>query len=87
MENKITVTDDEGKIVECDVIMVMNNPNNNKNYIVYTDGTTNEEKQLELLASEYFPEGDLTRLEPIETDEEWEFIESMIEKVENEEAE
>ena len=53
----------------------------NKDYVIYTDNLYDEDNNLNIFASVYYP-FDLEReLEDIETDEEWKVIEEFLEKV------
>ena len=42
-ENVFTVVNDEGKEVECEVLFTFESEETNKNYIVYTDNTTDKD--------------------------------------------
>ena len=70
---------DNGKEVECEIITVFRDDNNEINYIVYTDGTKDENNELEIFASRYIEEGNNYILQAIETDYEWNFIDNMLE--------
>ena len=48
-----------------------------KNYVVYTDNTFNENNQLNLYAAKYYS-NDNSKLDPVETDEEWNKIDEII---------
>ena len=67
-------------------------PETNKNYIVYTDNSIDEEGNIRVYASIYNPadlqvvEGEeLAALEliPIETEKEWKIIETILEEMQN----
>lgn len=79
-----TVVNEDGKEVECEVLFTFESDETGKNYIVYTDNTEDEEGNALIYASTYDPDGDLTKLQPIETDEEWEMIERILEELQNE---
>jgi uncharacterized protein YrzB (UPF0473 family) len=89
MEEKMTfmVYDDEGKEVECEVLFTFESDITKKNYIIYTDDTLDEEGNTMVFASIYNPEEDETVLLPIETDEEWELVETILEDLQNAEFE
>lgn len=86
MEEKMTfkVINDEGKEVECEVLFTFESDETGKNYIVYTDNTTDEEGNTKVYASIYTPDQDETKLEPIETDKEWKIIETILEELQKE---
>ncbi len=75
---KITV---DGKEVVCYILLTFDNPNTDKKYIVYTDGTKNEDGTMEVLASIYnIIDGEI-KLEEIMTDAEWDMVDEMLAKV------
>lgn len=78
------VTNDEGVEVECEVLFTFESDETKKNYIVYTDNTTDEEGNIKVYASIYTPNEDETKLLPIETDKEWKIIETILEELQNE---
>lgn len=85
-EEKMTfkVMNDEGKEVECEVLFTFESDETKKNYIVYTDNTTDEEGNIKVYASIYNPNETETKLLPIETDKEWKVIETILEELQNE---
>ena len=55
-----------------------------KNYIVYTDNSKDEQGNIEVYASIYYPDDENGRLEAIETDKEWKIIETILETLQEE---
>ena len=78
------VMNDEGKEVECEVLFTFESEETKKNYIVYTDNTTDEEGNTKVYASIYNPNEAETKLLPIETDKEWKIIETILEEIQAE---
>lgn len=78
------VVNDEGKEVECEVLFTFESDETKKNYIVYTDNTTDEEGNTKVYASIYNPNEAETKLLPIETDKEWKIIETILEEIQSE---
>ena len=78
------VMNDEGKEVECEVLFTFESEETKKNYIVYTDNTTDEEGNTKVYASIYNPNEAETKLLPIETDKEWKIIETILEEIQSE---
>lgn len=80
MENEfetLIVTDEEGNEIECTIIMTFESEEFNKSYVVYQ---VNDDESGEYYAASYNPEdGDEGNLEPVETDEEWDLIEEVLE--------
>ena len=69
--------DKNGKEFEYDILTAFQLSNTGKNYIVYTDNKNDEQGKLNVFASIYYPDDD-SRLDPIETKEEWEAVESAL---------
>ena len=83
-KNSFTVFNDEGKEIECDVLFTFDSEETNKSYIVYTDNTLDENKNIKVYASIFDPNDDNTKLEPIETEKEWKIIETILESLQEE---
>jgi len=78
------VIDNEGKEVECEVLFTFESEETNKNYMVYTDNTIDEEGNTRVYASIYNPEEEEPKLIPIETDKEWKIIETILDELQSE---
>ena len=78
------VINDEGKEIECEVLFTFESEETNKNYIVYTDNTIDEEGNTKVYASIYTPDEENTKLEPITTDHEWAIIEKILGELQEE---
>ncbi len=81
------VLDENGKEVECEILFTYENPNTGKNYIVYTDNTTDDEGNTKVMAAIFNPEEDDPDLLPIETEEEWEMIENILTSLQDDDFE
>lgn len=77
-DTKFTMIDENGKEREYEVLFTFESEETNKNYIVYTDNTTDEIGNIEVYASIYDPENPNSKLEPIETEKEWKVIETIL---------
>ena len=69
---------DEGKEVQYEVLFTFESDETKKNYIVYTDDTTDDSGNVKVYASTYIAEGERYNLSPIETDKEWKVIETIL---------
>lgn len=69
----------EGKEIVCNIVLTFRDENNDINYIVYTDGTKDENDELEIYASRYNLVENSYILEEIENDYEWDLIDNMLE--------
>ncbi len=84
-ENVFKIVDDEGKEIECEVLFTFESDETGKNYMIYTDNTTDDEGNTKVYASIFDPEKETTTLEPIETEKEWKIIENILESLQEKE--
>ncbi len=81
-ENNITVVDEQGNEQLCEVLFTFDSEEFGKSYVLYYPiGADNEDDEdIEIHASAFLPneEGEEGELMPIETDEEWDMIEEML---------
>ena len=83
-KNTFTVLNDEGKEVECEVLFTFESEETHKNYLVYTDNTTDENGNIKVYASIFDPSKESSDLLPIETEREWKIIETILEEIQEE---
>jgi uncharacterized protein YrzB (UPF0473 family) len=76
-EYNIIITGENGEDIVCEILFTLDK--NDTNYVVYFEADKKEDEELELYASKYEEtnEGE-GKLIPIETDDEWDMIEEMI---------
>ena len=79
-----TVLDDKGKEIVCEVLFTFNSEETKKDYIVYTDNTTDDDGNVRVYASIFDPNKEKTELMPIETDREWKIIETILDTIQEE---
>lgn len=80
-ENNITVVDDEGNEQLCEVLFTFDSEEFGKSYVLYYPvGEEEDEEEIEIHASAFMPneDGNDGELVPIETDEEWDLVEEML---------
>lgn len=80
LDMTFTLVDHDGKEVECDILFTFHSDETNRDYLIYTDRTVDENGNYEMLAAAYNPEADEFVLEAIETDREWEIIDAYIDE-------
>mgnify|MGYP005778588535 CR=1 FL=1 len=83
-KNKFKVIDKDGNEIECEVLFTFESDETKKNYIVYTDNTKDEIGNIKVYASIFDPNSETTKLDPIETEEEWNIIENILETLQEE---
>lgn len=77
-----TIKNEKGEKMECEVLFTFESPETKKNYIVYTDNTSDESGALKVYANIYNQNETSKELFPIETEEEWNTIEAILAKLE-----
>lgn len=89
MEERMTfkVTNEAGEEITCEVLFTFESDETKKNYMVYTDNTTDDEGNTKVYASIYEPDAAETKLIPIETEKEWKIIETILEELQAKAAE
>lgn len=81
----IKLIDEKGNPKEYKVILTFETEENDNHYIVYTDNEIDEEGFLKTYAGIYSNVNGKESLLPVETDEEWQLIERLLLKIDNEE--
>ncbi|HWL23031.1 MAG TPA: DUF1292 domain-containing protein [Ureibacillus sp.] len=84
----ITIVDEEGNEQLCEVIYTFDSEEFGKSYVLYSiiGAEEDEDGQIEIFASAFKPSenGEDGELEPIETEEEWDLIEEVLNNLEDE---
>jgi uncharacterized protein YrzB (UPF0473 family) len=85
-EEILVVTDENGEELECVIVMTFESEEFNKNYVVYR---IKDDESGEVFAASFNPnDGEEGQLYQIETDEEWDLVEEVLENfLEDEEDE
>lgn len=82
--NTFKVINEEGREIICDILFTFDSDETKKSYIVYTDNTKDEEGNIQVFASIYHPGTDSTKLDPIETEQEWKIIDTILNTLQDE---
>jgi uncharacterized protein YrzB (UPF0473 family) len=79
-EKNITVVDENGNEQLCEILFTFDSDKFNKSYVLYYPISDNEDEEIEIHASSFVPSenNEDGELSPIETDEEWDMIEEML---------
>lgn len=78
------ILDENGKEKECEVLFTFESDETHKNYIVYTDNTSDESGNTKVFASVFNPDDPNSKLLPIETEKEWSIIKTILSEIQNE---
>ncbi len=71
-----------GTPIDCEILFTFASDETKKNYIVYTDNSVDEMGATRVYANVYDPNNASKQLMSIETEEEWNTIEAILEKLE-----
>lgn len=76
----ITVTDEDGTDQVCEVIHTFSSEQFGKSYVLYVLATDKPMEEPDIFAAQYVAgnDGTIEELLPIETDEEWAFVEDVL---------
>ncbi len=76
----ITVTEEDGTDHVCEVIHTFSSEQFGKSYVLYVQATDEPIDERDIFAAQYIAgnDGQIEELLPIETDEEWEFVEEVL---------
>ncbi|MCD7033004.1 DUF1292 domain-containing protein [Metabacillus sp. GX 13764] len=81
-EKQITVVDEQGNEQLCEILFTFESDRFNKSYVLYypISSDNEDEEEIEIHASSFVPNdnGEDGDLEPIETEEEWDMVEEML---------
>lgn len=83
-KNTFSMLDENGNEIIYDVLFTFESDETNKNYIVYTDNSKDEEGNIQVYASIYDPKNPKGKLEAIETEKEWKVIETILNTLQEE---
>ena len=83
-KNQFKLKDEYGNETVYDVLFTFDNEETNKSYIAYTDNSVDEKGNVQVYASVYYPGTDSTKLDPIETEKEWQVIEKILVTIQEE---
>lgn len=82
--NTFKVINDQGVEITCDILFTFDSDETKKSYIVYTDNSKDDDGNTQVYASIYDPKMENLKLEPIETEQEWKIIETILNTLQEE---
>lgn len=77
-----TVTDQNGKTIEYEILFTFDSEETGKSYLVFTDNAFDEDGNIITYAATYDKNGEVLELQDIETEQEWNLIESLLSSIE-----
>lgn len=76
------IKDEKGNTKEVEVLYLFTPKNQQTEYVIYTDHSTDESGSIRVYAHKYNKTANQKKLMPIETEEEWYTIEAILSKLE-----
>jgi len=86
LEKETFILEENGKDIECEVLFRFYEEEFQKNYLVYTDNTRDENGEVNIYISSYNPAANTAELEDIKDDKELEILSDIIEEMWDEEC-
>lgn len=77
-DNILILKDEKGQEIEYEIIATVSSKENNKDYIIFTDNSLDDDGCIITFASIYDHTGKDKKLYPIESEEEWDFVEKLL---------
>lgn len=84
-DNYLVLKDQNGKKKSYRILMDIEDTNNGVNYVVYTDEARNDDGSTKAYVCTYVlsDKGNMTKLKPVETKEEYDFIDKILKSLED----
>ena len=83
-KQKFIIKNNKGEQIECEPLFTFESEETKKNYIVYTDNTTDKDGNIKIYASIYNITDKGRELLPIKSEKEWKVIETILESIQEE---
>lgn len=83
INNEFEIFNDKGEKLTCNALFTFESDETGKSYIVYTDNTLDEKGNKKVYASTFNPAEENPVLGPIETEKEWNIIEDILNKLQD----
>ncbi|MCI9280836.1 MAG: DUF1292 domain-containing protein [Bacilli bacterium] len=81
-ERYFTVSDANGKTIEYEILFTFDSDETKKSYIVFTDNNKDKDGSIITYAATYDKDGEKLELRDIETEKEWNLIETILSQIE-----
>ena len=83
-ENTLTYIDENGNEVLCEILFTFDSEEFGKSYVLFYPMETSDGDEIEVMAASYVTvNGEVGELEEIESDEEWELIQDVLNQFES----
>lgn len=81
-ERYFTVSDANGKTIEYEILFTFDSDETKKSYIVFADNNKDKDGSIITYAATYDKDGEKLELRDIETEKEWNLIETILSQIE-----
>lgn len=81
-EKYFTVSDADGNTVEYEILFTFDSDETKKSYIIFTDNNLDKDGSIITYAATYDKTGEVLELGDIETEAEWNLIETLLSQIE-----
>ncbi|MFA6661865.1 MAG: DUF1292 domain-containing protein [Bacilli bacterium] len=87
-DDQITYVDKDGNEILCDILFTFHSDEFNKDYVLFYDASVDDDEEVQIMCASYIEsEGSAGELNAVETDEEWDEIQKMLENFESDDSE
>lgn len=76
-----SVLDENGEEIKCQTLLMFTSPQSERDIVIYTDNTANEDGLENIYASYYGYDGDVLRLNDIDSEADWELIQEVLAEI------
>ena len=81
ISEKFSILDEDGNEIECQTILMFFSPESEKDIVIYTDNTIDENGIESMYASYYIYDDETLRLEDIDSNTDWELIQEVLSEI------
>ncbi len=87
ISENFSVLGENGEEIQCRTILMFTSPQSEKDIVVYTDDTVNEDGLENIYVSYYCYDGDVLRLLDIDSEADWALVQEVLAEVTEDEEE
>ncbi len=81
ISEKFSILDENGEEIECQTILMFYSPESEKDIVIYTDNTVDENGIESMYASYYIYDDEVLRLEDIDDNTDWTLIQEVLSEI------
>lgn len=81
ISEKFSILDENGEEIECTTLLMFYSPETEKDIVIYTDNTVDENGIESMYASYYIYDDESLHLEDIDSNTDWELIQEVLREI------